>query len=207
MTTLATLPPDELREAAKRIVGPREAGSHWSYLAQVIGAVDDRRLYEDFGCASTRAWADEDLGMSHARTMAFVKLWRIMLAAHPGVPFEAWLAITEGKALIVGQAMKLGGNAADWIRRAMAASSEEALRAEWKAMVGEEVWTDFVAAMPADSLQLLEAALILALAEVEGLEQPTSVELASSLIYRREITHRALVVICKTYVEERARPA
>jgi len=198
---LAALPPEELLDRAREIAP--SARTHWSVPAQLIGGVEDRRLYDGFGYASTRAWAEAEMGASHDKTRALYGLWQLMVtatAAVPPVPMELWPLITEGKASLVRRAVRAGIPVAQLVAAAIAADNEDALR-EWIARrTGAELpWVTIEIPAPTEFVPVFETTLVHALRELEDIVIPDDFEAALALVATREVRVRALEVVCAAY--------
>lgn len=204
---VAGLSADEVRSVASDVYRPG-ATPHWSLLAALLGATEDRRLYEDFGFPSTRAWAETELDLSHDDCLEALKLWRLMaegLLGQPPVDLVEWGQLAKGRALIVARAVKMGGPIRAWFERALAADSEEQLRNALKEAMGDEVWIDLTLSLPGETAKLFEAALMLALREVFP-GQPMTQDEARAAVYRRDVQHRAVEVLAAHYVGDLATP-
>lgn len=201
----AELAPDALREAAKELVQPKNPQRHWTAHAAMIGTVDDRTAYLEWEYRSLRAWAEAELDMAPGDCLELLKLWRLVKVSN--LPLERWANVSKAKAQIVARALGMGADPATWVDKAMSAGSAAELMDDYKRLVGDEVWTEFTVAVPQELLQLIHAAMILALPNVlDGALPPDQVSLLA-LAVRRENAFRCLEEIVKDYVEAHAREA
>lgn len=204
---LTRLSSEELRQQAAEVFRPRQAGCHWSIQVEILGTVEDRRLYSDWGYASTRSWAEDELDVCHDDCFESLKLWRLMaegLTLNPPIDLTAWQRMPKGRALIILKAVKMGGDLRAWFERALAAENEEELRAALvQAMGGGEAWVALHFDAPTEIAELLEAAMILALRDVFPGEAFT-IDAARAMVYRREVAFRCLEVLAANYVKDTA---
>lgn len=203
MNPYAELPQEQLREAAKDLIRPKDPTRHWTVLAAMIGTVEDRQAWSEWRFRSLRAWAESELDMRPADTMESLKLWRLVQGSH--LEIEAWAEVSKGKALVVMRALALGGDPATWIRKALDAESAEALREELLRYLGKELWVEWKVQLPEDLLELVQAAMVLALREIPDIELPNDRAALLVLAEQKEFKFRCLEVVMKHYIETAGR--
>lgn len=200
--TLDTLSAEELRERAQGIFRPKDTATHWSVRAHVLGVVQDRSLYAEYGeYASTRAWAGAELGLSHGDVAEAMRLWRMVAACvSKGVELERWLEVGKGNALALIRVLKMGGDADRWVQKA-ASMTEEELREDIKRHMGEDVWIVRTIRMPESTAKLLDAALIKALPLVNEAYQHLSEPEAKMVARDEDHEHQCLEVVLATFAQ------
>lgn len=203
MNPYAELAPSDLRQAAKDLIRPKDPGRHWTVLAAMIGTVEDRRAYVEWGFRSLRVWAESELDLGPEDTVESLRLWRLIQGSH--LEIEAWAEVSKAKAKVLMRALAMGGDPATWIRKAMDAESADALREELQRYAGEEIWSDWCVAMPESVLELVDAAMMLALREIPDVEPSTDRQHLAVLIGKREVRFRLLEILAKSYIESAGR--
>lgn len=165
MTNLLTATPDDLRAIAKGL-SKQDPDRHWARLASLLGRVEDEGLYEGWGFASARAYAEDELGIPPRDFVTLIELWRMMKKSLNTVTPEGWSGLSKAKALLVRKVLALGGNTAEWVATAAHAKSAGELRKLVDAAMGKaDEWVVFRCSMPAELAELVEAALVMALPE------------------------------------------
>ena len=203
MNPYAELEPDQLREAAKELAQPRNPSRHWTQMAAMIGTIDDRNAFFEWGFRSLRAWAESELDIAPEDTIESLKLWRLVKVSN--LPLERWAQVSKAKAKIVARALGMGADAATWIDKAMNTESSSELMDAYRRLVGDEVWIVLEVPMPTELHQLVHAAMILALPTVlEDVDLPADQPTLLALATKRENAFRCLEVIVKEFVESHA---
>lgn len=192
------LPPDSVRVAATEITRPHDPRTHWSRVAALLGAVEDRQLYQEWGHRSVRAYAEQELDLAPSDTHELLKLYRVVQAANR--PLEDWALISKGKARVLARALHLGGDLGAWIERALSSATEAALRTILQQQLGEETFTPYTIHIPASLEPLVQAAMLKALPIAVEEELPADLDAQLALVMRRENHFRCLEVLCASFL-------
>ena len=193
------LSPDAVRQAATVIARPHDPKSHWTQFAALLGAIDDRRLYEAWSFRSTRAWAEHDLDLSPSESNELLRLYRILQTA--GRPLTDWATISKGKARVIARALHLGGDPAMWLDHALSSATEDALQAILLRQVGKDVFVPFTVHIPESLVPLVQEALRRALPEAVEEELPEDPAEQDRLVEKREYAFRCLEVVVRAFLQ------
>jgi hypothetical protein len=193
MTQPWLLPPDQVVDEARRLNTHVERGE-WADLAVLVGRIRDEELWVDaFKEMETFCLARLELSAREMRE--YLRLWDLMKAALPKVVYDAWRGLAKARALIVVDAVRLGGDPSTWYWRALDAESAQALQEVLDRMRGrQEEWVNFELLIPASVAEVVEAALIKAVPVVF----PEEAELKTA---RNPVKRAALLEeVCRAYI-------
>lgn len=195
--TILALDAQSLRDQAKHLAVTESVDRHWSRLALILGRVEDEHLFEDWGFASARAFAEEDLGIPPRDFVTLIELWRLMQACQPSVPFEAWHSMPKTKALLIRKVVALGAPPVEWVAQAQASAKVADFSAMIDKHLGKQTWVTFSVSMPGDLLELVEAGLSLAL----PVAMPDTPNLKPEMAKDREHRFKCLEIIVTEFVQ------
>lgn len=166
-----TLTPSDLHETAKTMARPDAAERHWSRLAAILGRIEHQGLYHTLGggYGSTRAYAEEELGIGFTEYNELMVLWK-MISTPPGVTVnpQKWLRLRKTHALLLKRILSLGGDPAVWLDRALEAPTVSSFRKEITRLLGKEEWITRSVSMPIELDGLTDEALAMAYQEATG---------------------------------------
>lgn len=189
---------DAVRSAATEITRPHDPRVHWSRIAALLGAVEDRQLYQEWGHRSLRAYAEQELDLAPSDSHELLRLYRIVQTA--GRPLEDWAKISKGKARVISRALHLGGDPATWLDQALSSATEDALRTILLRQTGADVFVPFTVFMPDSLLPLVLEALRRALPIAVDEELPEDPAAQDVLVQRRDTGFRCLEVVCAAFL-------
>lgn len=171
MSSIQALDPTQLHELAKSL--NRRDATHWSQRAQILGRIQDERLFTKHtpSYSSVDAYAREELDLSRDDFLELVKLWELIKRCSSGSwgPFverETWANVPKTRALLIRKAMGLRQDARYWIERAAKCKTTERLEQEIAREGKQTPWTTFSASIPVETEQVIEESLVLALSEI-----------------------------------------
>lgn len=191
---------DELRKLALGVKA--QAGLSWFRLSVVVWRVENEGLYDSWGYTSARAWSQDELGIPPRDFVTLLELGKMVMNAGSGVEAVEWEKLNKAKALLVKKVSALGGNCRQWVLKAMAAKTTTEFAAEVKIALGgkPEEWTTFKCAVPAELLELIDAALVMALPKALPDELVAPPERARD----KDARFRCLEVIITEWVQDHA---
>ena len=168
---------------------------HWSIKATVLGRITDEQRHP--GYPDAESWAKVELDLASGEYRLSLKLWRLILKARDGgVPVETWRSLSKGKALLVAEALDLGGEPKTWVEKAQAAKGE-AFQHELDRYLERQEWTTLKVRMPVGVRDLVREACQRALPYV--VENPkTDVERWND----PAILFRCLELVCGKFVRD-----
>ena len=193
-----SMPPDAVRKAAHVIARPHDPRIHWTQVATLLGAVEDRQLYEAWSFRSTRAWAERELDVSPSDTLEFLRLYR--LVQRSGRPLDDWARVSKGKARLLVRALHLGGDPTQWLELALASETEEALREILQRQLGKDVFVPYTVYIPESLEPLVREAMRRALTVAIEEDLPDDPDAQDALVLRRDTHFRCLEVICGSFL-------
>ena len=194
-----TLAPEELRTLGK---GLKSTVLSWYALAVLLWRVENEALFEAWGYASARAYAQDELGIPPRDFVTLLELAKMVMNAGPAVTQAEWCKLTKAKALLVKKVAALGGDMKSWVNKAALAQNATEFTKTVAAAIGgkPDEWTMFKCAVPAELLELIEVALVMALQKALPEEPAPAKERARD----KDVRFRCLETIVTEWVQANA---
>ena len=189
---------DAVREAATAITRPHDPKAHWSRMSALLGAVEDRQLYQEWGHRSLRAYAEQELDLAPSDTHELLRLYRVVQTA--GRPLEDWAGVSKGKMRVIARALHLGGDPGKWLEAALSSATEADLLAILQRQLGADVFVPFTIHIPESLLPLVLEALRRALPDAVDEEIPADPAAQDEIVRHRAVQFRCLEVVCAAFL-------
>jgi len=197
MTDLLKVSPEELRKLGKG--SKAQAGLAWYDLSVLLWRVEHEGLFEPWGYASARAYAQDELGIPPQDFKTLLDLAKMVIEAGAAVQPAEWGKLSKAKAMLVKKVSALGGDCKQWVAKATESkSATEFGKTVLTAMGGKpEEWVKWVVWMPAELAEVGDAAVIMALHKA----LPDDSNPAKELAQDRNVRFKCLEVILTEWIQ------